>query len=104
MKTIGELAHYVRSKNAGPFWVTMDIFFDDNASYELVSRSEAITEESLAPVLDTDPQNIRIFRLPAIRVIKISVPRKVPQGGPDEYDMHGGQQYIPLCDIPIKTD
>ena len=101
MKTVGELARYIRSKNAGPFWITMDIFFDDDSSFEQVSNSESITPRALSGILDTPEEQIQIYRLPAIRVIKISVPRKVPQGGPDEYDMHGGQQYIPLYDIAV---
>ena len=29
MATLGDLAKLVRSKNAGPFWLTIDIMFDD---------------------------------------------------------------------------
>jgi Domain of unknown function (DUF4387) len=29
MATLGELAKLVRSKNAGPFWLTIDIMFND---------------------------------------------------------------------------
>ncbi len=101
MKTIAELARYIRSKNAGPFWVTMDIFFDNDENYNLVSTSDALSEDRLSVLLDTPKEQVKIFRLPEIQVIKISIPRKTPQGGPDEYDMHGGQQYIPLCDVEI---
>ena len=53
MKTVGELARYIRSKNAGPFWITMDIFFDDDSSFEQVSNSESITPRALSGILDT---------------------------------------------------
>ena len=36
-----ELAHVLRSKNSGPFAVTLDILFDDPAVYERVKRSGA---------------------------------------------------------------
>ena len=29
MATLADLAKLVRSKNAGPFWLTIDIMFDD---------------------------------------------------------------------------
>ena len=33
MATLGDLAKLVRSKNAGPFWLTIDIMFDDADAY-----------------------------------------------------------------------
>jgi hypothetical protein len=35
--TIGDLALEVRSNNAGPFWVTMELFMPDAAGYAAVS-------------------------------------------------------------------
>ena len=35
--TLGELALEVRSKNAGPFWVTMELFMRDAEGYALVA-------------------------------------------------------------------
>ena len=29
MRTLGEMAKLVRSKNAGPFWLTLDVMFED---------------------------------------------------------------------------
>ncbi len=36
-----------------------------------------------------------------LKVIKVSIPRKEPQGSKYERDMHAGQQYIPLLDYEI---
>ena len=33
MTPLGELARLIRSKNAGPFELTFDIMFEDNATY-----------------------------------------------------------------------
>ena len=41
MATIADLAVLVRSKNAGPFWLTIDIMFDDADNYRRVRDSEA---------------------------------------------------------------
>ena len=38
MATLGELAKLVRSKNAGPFWLTIDIMFDDADAYRRARR------------------------------------------------------------------
>ena len=46
MSKLGETASYVRSKNAGPFWVTVDIFCGSEAAYEQVARSPNLTSPS----------------------------------------------------------
>lgn len=42
-QTIGDLAVLVRSKNAGPFWLTFDIMFDSPDIYKNVRDSNVIT-------------------------------------------------------------
>ena len=38
-RTIGEIAAFVTSKNAGPFLLTLDIVFPDRATYERLRSS-----------------------------------------------------------------
>ncbi|MGH1560846.1 DUF4387 family protein [Caulobacter segnis] len=33
MTTVKDVCRHVRSKNAGPFWVTVDLFFDGEVNY-----------------------------------------------------------------------
>ena len=99
--TLGEKAKYIRSKNAGPFWVTMDIFFDSDEDYTEAVQGGKITAEAVSGIYGTPPEDVRIFMLPQLKVIKISCPRPTPQGSPDERDMHSGQQYIPLLELPL---
>ena len=99
--TLGELASLVRSKNAGPFWVTIDMFFPDAATYDRASTSPVTDVETIAGRYAVDPEGVRIFLLPELRAIKISFPRPTNQGAKDDRDMHAGQQYVPLLDIDI---
>ena len=102
MTTLGELATLVRSKNAGPFWLTVDIFLPDAAAYERAAASPVLMNiDSMAERYDVAPGEMKIFRLPDLRAIKISFPRPSAQGGAHDRDMHGGQQYVPLLDIEI---
>lgn len=39
--------------------------------------------------------------LPALRAIKVSMPRPRVQGSVGDRDMHGGQQYVALLDLPV---
>lgn len=101
--TIGEVAHLVRSKNAGPFWQTLDVFLDDDAAYEAVAGAAAIDPEVIGATYRVDPATVRIFRLPSIRVVKISFPRRATQGGVADRDMHAGQQHVPLARLRLDA-
>ncbi|MEW2352373.1 DUF4387 domain-containing protein [Spirillospora sp. NPDC029432] len=95
--TLGELALEVRSKNAGPFWVTMELFMRDAEGYATVADADFINEEVVARLYRLDPATIQIFRIPALNVVKISFPRPVPQGSPRDRDIHAGQHHVPLA-------
>jgi hypothetical protein len=99
--TVGDVAETVRAKNAGPFWLTLDIFFEDDAAYQLVAASPQLSHEAIAGAYRVDATKVSIFRLRSIRAIKISFPRPVPQAGFKDRDMHSGQQHIPLLRLPI---
>jgi hypothetical protein len=102
MTMLGQLATHVRSKNAGPFWVTVDIFLPDAAAYERAAASSALTDvDAIATRYAVSPNEVKVFRLPDLRAVKISFPRPSAQGGAHDRDMHSGQQYVPLLDIDI---
>ncbi|MCO8275173.1 DUF4387 domain-containing protein [Actinoplanes sp. TRM 88003] len=97
-RTIADLAVEVRSKNAGPFWVTMEVFLRDQAGYELVSFLDAPV---IARLYGVDPAGVQIFRVPALNVVKVSFPRPVSQGSLRDRDIHAGQHHVPLARLPI---
>jgi hypothetical protein len=98
---LGDLASIVRSKNAGPFWMTLDVIFNDTPAYEWVASQQVITAHIVAELYRVDPATVRVFQLPAINVIKASLPRRVPQGGIADSDMHSGQQQVPLALLSV---
>jgi Domain of unknown function (DUF4387) len=98
---LGELAQLVRSKNAGPFWVTLDVFFATDADYERAAAPGALTDNDVAEAYHVPASDVTLYRLPNIRVIKASFPRPVVQGSFADRDMHSGQQDIPLAKLPI---
>lgn len=99
--TIGDLAHEVRSKNAGPFWVTMELFMRDDDGYDAVADERFIDEAMIADLYRVEANTIRIFRIPALKVVKISFPRPVSQGSLHDRDMHAGQHHVPLALLPV---
>ncbi len=99
--TIGALAELVRAKNAGPFWLTLDIFFGNDPAYARVAASPQLSAEVIAREYGVDAAMVSIYRMPPIRAIKISFPRPVPQGSFADRDMHSGQQHILLSRLAV---
>ncbi len=97
-----ELAKVLRSKNSGPFEVTLDILFDDPAVYRRVLESDKITRESVAALYRIPVERILEFvRYDAALGIKITYLRDVASGTVGDRDVYGAQQQAPLMDIDI---
>ncbi len=101
MATIGETAYYVRSKNAGPFWVTVDIFCGTKDVFDTLSASRNVSKETVAEVYGVTADEVKIFYISNLNVIKISYPRVKPQGQKYERDMHAGQQYVQISELEV---
>lgn len=79
----------VRSKNAGPFWVTIDVFCGTPEVFTSVSA--ALKTETVAALYAQPSQMLKRFDIADLSVIKFSFPRPVVQGSADDRDMHGAQ-------------
>lgn len=101
MPKIRDVCRHVRSKVAGPFWVTVDLFFDGEENYRKYHDNEAIQPDALAKIYGTDPKLVAIYPVENLNMVKISYPRAAPQGGVVERDMHSGQQYVYLLDVEL---
>jgi hypothetical protein len=100
---LGDLALEVRSKNAGPFWVTMELFMRDAAGYQLAADPDYLNEHIIARLYGIAAEGIQIFRLPDLNVVKISFPRPVSQGSLFDRDIHAGQHHVPLALLPVPS-
>jgi uncharacterized protein DUF4387 len=96
-ETLQDRALEVRSKNAGPFWVTMELFMRDEAGYRAAADAGFLNEDVIARLYGVPAGGVQIFRIPALNVVKISFPRPVPQGGLRDRDIHAGQHHVPLA-------
>jgi hypothetical protein len=101
MAKLREVCRHIRSKNAGPFWVTLDLFFDGTASYQKYKNNPALGAASIASFYGTDPGQIKRFAIDSLNTVKISFVRVTAQGGVVERDMHSGQQYVRLLNLEM---
>jgi hypothetical protein len=101
MVTLGSLARLIRSKNAGPFVLTFDVMFEEEATYRRVLASGALTRASFAALYRVPEAEVMFFHHDAARAIKISIPRPHVQCDLDDGDAYGGQQHAPLVELRI---
>jgi hypothetical protein len=101
--TLGNLAKLIRSKNAGPFMLTIDVLFDDSEAFERVVAAQILTRDAMAQLFGTDPDDVEIYVVRAALAVKVSMPRIVPSGSIHDTDVFGGQQFAPLVDLEVPT-
>ena len=95
-------AKVIRSKNAGPFTLTIDLMFDDRQMFDRVLASNHFTEESIADLYGTAASSVQICPFERIRTIKVSLPRPgSSSGAPGDRDVYGCQQHFPLADLEM---
>jgi hypothetical protein len=100
-QTLDEVADLVRAKNAGPFWLTLDVFLPTDEAFDRVLRSTVVDAETIASLYRAPADGIRIFPMPSLRAIKISMPRPTVQGAFSDRDMHSGQQHVLRAAHPV---
>jgi hypothetical protein len=101
MAKLGDMASLIRSKNAGPFWLTIDVMFDKPDTYEKVKASGQISAGTVARIYGVPESSVLFFYVDNALAVKASIPRPRAQGDVGDADSHGGQQYAPLMEIEI---
>ena len=97
MPTLSQKVFRIRSKNAGPFWITIDIFCGSIDVYKDVCVN--LNNQKVADLLKVKGQDIKRFEIEKLKVIKFSFPRKIPQGHVLDRDMHGAQMAVLLSEM-----
>jgi len=98
---LGDATKLLRSKNAGPFMLTMDLLFHDMAAYDRVRLCGLLEPARLAALYDVDPTLVKVFLVPDVLAIKISFPRPIPSGGAGDNDVYGCQYMARLARLPM---
>lgn len=96
-----DAARVVRSKNAGPLAVTIDIMFETRARYDQAAQSPALAPAAVALAYGVPVADVEVMRVPNAQAIKITIPRPVVAGSPGDRDVYGAQQHLPLLDIEL---
>ena len=96
MPALLELASMIRSKNAGPFWITIDVIFRDAETYRTWSRHPALSRAAVARMFGRDELEVTCYECPAAAALKFSFERLRASGSSGDRDVFGCQQHAPL--------
>ncbi|WP_108853634.1 DUF4387 family protein [Albidovulum aquaemixtae] len=100
MAELGQIAAKIRSKNAGPFWLTIDIFCGSKAAFERITAG--LGTARVASVFRADEAQLKRFDIAALNVVKFSFPRPAVQGMRSDRDMHGAAWAVLLEELEIN--
>jgi hypothetical protein len=104
LRPITEVARVIRSKNSGPFELTLDILFRREEDYRTVRDTRQVTSELVARIYGipvTDVLSVVYFD-PAMAV-KATFRRPLPSGVPGDSDIYGAQQHAPLLGLEFDV-
>ncbi|GAB6157502.1 DUF4387 domain-containing protein [Desulfotomaculum varum] len=100
-----EIASVIRSKNSGPYELTLDVIFKDKPSFDLACRSGVINKTTIARLYGiSEADVIGIVEFPPAYAVKATIVRPYPSGALGETDVYGAQQHAPLLELTIDTD
>jgi hypothetical protein len=98
---LSEIAQVIRSKNAGPRRLTLDIMFASDADYQRVAQSPALWAENIGRLYRVPSEQVTVIPYPVGRAIKIVMARAIMAGDPGDLDVYGAQQHAPLLGLEI---
>jgi len=99
-----DCATTIRSKNAGPFTLTIDIVLSDARVFKRVLESPAMEPARIAVLYGVAATSVRVIPFERILTVKVSLPRPFGgSGGPGDRDVYGCQQHFPLASVEITA-
>lgn len=101
MARIRDIAEVCKSKNAGPFDLTIDVVFSDAELFRKVRDSGVLCPELFARLYRVAPEDVLFTVYEAGRAFKATLPRLVSAGDVGDTDVYGAQQHAPLLDVDI---
>ncbi|MFD2183025.1 DUF4387 domain-containing protein [Rhodoplanes azumiensis] len=98
-----DIAGVIRSKNAGPFELTLDIMFRDAVWYQRVRQSGMLDAARIAALYGVAESDvISIVAFDPANAIKITLKRPLASGAIGDGDVYGAQQHAPLLALTFE--
>ena len=95
-----DIANVIRSKNAGPFELTLDVMLKDQEAFDMVRKADVINKATIAKLYRIPEEDVlSIVYFPNAKAIKATIVRPLPSGAMGERDVYGAQQHAPLVNF-----
>ena len=102
-RSILEAARIIRSKNSGPFELTLDIMFKDRRHFDFFRKKGIISPALIQRLYNIEARDILgIVYFEPSNAVKATIRRRVPSGAPGDTDIYGAQQHAPLLGIEYE--
>lgn len=90
----------VRSKDAGPFRITLDVIFNSREQFERMRAAGVWNTDSLCKLCRIPPEDVDecLCYEPAL-AFKFTYQRFISSGAFGDNDIYGSQQHVPLYNI-----
>lgn len=99
-RSITTAAKVIRSKNSGPYELTLDILFKDREHFELFRSRNIVTKRKIAALYKRPVGDIlKLVYFEPSNALKITMRRPIPSGDAGETDIYGAQQHAPLLSL-----
>ena len=93
-----DVAAVVRSKNAGPYELTLDVLLRSEEMFRKMRDAEVINKKTIAELYSLREEDVlSIIYFPNALAIKATIVRPLPSGALGERDVYGAQQHAPLA-------
>ncbi len=104
MKTaLRDVALVIRSKNAGPYELTLDVIFKNAELFERMRAADVINRKVIASLYRLPEEDVLdIVWFPNARAVKATIVRPLPSGALGERDVYGAQQHAPLMGFTFE--
>lgn len=108
--TLAEIAPVIRSKNSGPYDITLDVVFSSLPIYNVIKKSDLLSKATISRLYHLDEsQIIWCGFFDQALAFKATIPRLrdgkfVSSGSYLETDVHASQQYAGLLDLELGKE
>ena len=100
MTRLSDISNIIRSKNSGPYELTLDIIFKSEEDFKMICEKNIINEDLICKLYKINKEDIiNIVKFQPANAIKITIKRLIPSGNLGETDVYGAQQHAPLLSI-----
>lgn len=98
-----DVANVIRSKNAGPFELTLDILLKEKEMFDKIKAAGIINKQTVAALYRVAEEDvISIVYFPNAKAVKATIVRPLASGALGERDVYGAQQHAPLMDFVFE--